>query len=47
MTGYLTESFKEAIPNRGGGNKFYPYAQTRVRDFSEMTPEEVVEWWID
>lgn len=28
--------------------ELYPYAQTRVtRDFTEMTPEEIIEWWIE
>ena len=30
-----------------GGSRLYPYASTRVKDFSEMTPEEIIKWWID
>ena len=32
-----------------GGGRLYPYAKTRaeVKDFSEMTPQEVIDWWID
>ena len=33
----------------GGQTSLYPYAKTRadVKDFSDMTPEEIIEWWID
>lgn len=33
----------------GGQTSLYPYAKTRadIKDFSDMTPEEVVDWWID
>lgn len=44
MQGYITEKYRQ---NRGG-NTLYPYAKTRLtKDFSEMTPEEIIEWWID
>ena len=44
MDGYLTENFTHP---RGGTNRLYPYATTRAgKDWSEMTAEEVIEWWI-
>lgn len=43
MQGYITERFKDYT---GVANRLYPHAKTRVKDFSEMTPEEVMEWWI-
>lgn len=47
MQGYITEKFRK--PGRGGQTSLYPYAKTRadVKDFSDMTPEEIIEWWID
>lgn len=45
MQGYISEKYKKE--NRGGGNRLYPYAQTRVKDFADMTPEEIIDWWID
>lgn len=34
--------------NRIGGSTLYPYATTRVtKDFADMTPEEIIDWWID
>ena len=34
--------------NRGGGNRLYPYAETRaIKRFEDMNAEEVMEWWID
>lgn len=44
MQGYITEKYRRE--NRGG-SKLYPYVQTRVKDFSDMTPEEIIDWWID
>lgn len=49
------KAFKKMVENRnmrGGGeatsHRLYPYAQTRVtKDFTQMTPEEIIEWWID
>lgn len=33
----------------GGQTSLYPYAKTRAdtKDFSDMTPEEIIDWWID
>ena len=32
----------------GGSTSLYPYAQTRSeKDFGDMTPEEIMDWWID
>ena len=33
----------------GGQTSLYPYAKTRAdaKDFADMTPEEIVDWWID
>lgn len=45
MNGYLTDHYRQ---NGGGRTSLYPYAETRVeKDFSEMTPDEIIEWWID
>lgn len=46
MDGHITEKYRRE--NRGGGNTLYPYAKTRVtKDFSEMSAEEIIDWWID
>ena len=47
MQGYITEKVRK--PGRGGQTSLYPYAKTRadVKDFADMTPEEIIEWWID
>ena len=47
MQGYITEKFRK--PGRGGQTSLYPYAKTRadVKDFADMTPEEIIDWWID
>lgn len=47
MQGYITEKYRPK--NRGGQTSLYPYAKTRadVKDFSDMTPEEIIDWWID
>lgn len=31
-----------------GGNRLYPYATTRtVKQFEDMDPDEIMQWWID
>ena len=46
MNGVLTGHYKQ--PSGGGSTRLYPYSTTRVeKDFADMTPEEVIDWWID